>query len=333
MSKADILPTPIRSRRAVLAGLASAAAVPIVAAIPTTAQAMPAASSLSDERLIKAANGLLSTDEAIEQMHRQHAASGATGDADEQEGYAELEDLRREHIETLIVVPATSMGGALAKAGVLKSQRMIEDDERHQQIAVSLADDLFDLDQSTIALGAGPIAGQSPLSEALALVDLCRQGDRRWGVLYDQIERAEHSARPEHGARPSNLIEWRNYSAIYGAEIEGARDRFIGEGIDEKVIQAEYRSAKKRFRATFRAQEDWDRKVGLNDLRKEYEAKVSETQAAWKALGKVRLTSIRDAAAIIGILRERMHRYDELTDGWEIAAFMNASRFITRTAA
>jgi hypothetical protein len=38
MSKADILPTPIRSRRAVLAGLASAAALPIAAAMPAKAE-------------------------------------------------------------------------------------------------------------------------------------------------------------------------------------------------------------------------------------------------------------------------------------------------------
>jgi hypothetical protein len=39
MSKADISTTPIRSRRAVLAGIASAAALPIAAGIPTTAAA------------------------------------------------------------------------------------------------------------------------------------------------------------------------------------------------------------------------------------------------------------------------------------------------------
>jgi hypothetical protein len=39
MSKADILPTPIRSRRAVLAGIASAAALPIAGALPTSAEA------------------------------------------------------------------------------------------------------------------------------------------------------------------------------------------------------------------------------------------------------------------------------------------------------
>jgi hypothetical protein len=43
MSKADISPTPIRSRRAVLAGIFAVAAVPIATAIPTATPAMSSA--------------------------------------------------------------------------------------------------------------------------------------------------------------------------------------------------------------------------------------------------------------------------------------------------
>jgi hypothetical protein len=50
-------------------------------------------------------------------------------------------------------------------------------------------------------------------------------------------------------------------------------------------------------------------------------------------LGKVPVTSNSDAAAIIGLLRERMRKFDELSDDWEVAAFMNASRFLTKGAA
>jgi hypothetical protein len=49
-----------------------------------------------------------------------------------------------------------------------------------------------------------------------------------------------------------------------------------------------------------------------------------------KALGKVRLTSITDAVAIIGILRKRMRTFDELSDDREVSAFSNASRYLTR---
>jgi hypothetical protein len=109
---------------------------------------------------------------------------------------------------------------------------------------------------------------------------------------YDKIDRAEDAAQSEHGRRPIALIAWRDYSHIAGSEIETARDEFIRAGIDEKVVQSEYRSAKKRYRAALRAVDDWDRKAGLSDLRKKYEDNRRETRAAWKALGEVRLTSI-----------------------------------------
>jgi hypothetical protein len=169
-------------------------------------------------------------------------------------------------------------------------------------------------------------------SEALALIERCRKGDRRWDVLYNKIDSAEKVARDEFGRRPFELIEWRNYSAIGCSEIERARDEFIRDGIDEKVVQAEYRSAKRRYREAARAGDDWDRKVGLTDLRKEYDDNRCETRAAWKALGKVPVTSMSDALAIIDLLRERMRKFSELSDDWEVAAFMNASRFLARAA-
>src|ERR1700739_483396 len=51
----------------------SIVALPILAAVPTVAPAMP--SHPSDERLVAAAGGLLAIDEAIEQFHRDHAAA------------------------------------------------------------------------------------------------------------------------------------------------------------------------------------------------------------------------------------------------------------------
>jgi hypothetical protein len=40
--------------------------------------------------------------------------------------------------------------------------------------------------------------------------------------------------------------------------------------------------------------------------------------------------SVEDAAAIMGLLRARMRIFKKLSDDWEVAAFMNASRFLTR---
>jgi hypothetical protein len=300
-------------------------ALPIAAAIPTVAPAIP--TDLSDDRLVEAAEGVFASEAAIDQLYREHNATGADGEVDERADCRALFAAQKQHIATLISVPAISAVGIRAKASVVRAKFMVERYNQHQPIAISLADDVIDVDQGPTGR---PARDQVSLSEALALVERCSQGDRRWGVLYDQIERAENSARSEHGRRPTPLIAWRDYSAIMGGEIEDARDRFIAAGVDEKVIQAEYRAAKKRARAALRAGEDWDRKVGLSDLRQEHEVTKAETLAAWHALGKVRVTSIRDAAAIIGVLRERMGTYEELTDEWEIAAFMNASGFLSR---
>jgi len=92
----------------------------------------------SDVELVEAAAGLDSTDRAIEDMHKKHG-----DDADSRDDYHALEETRDEHIATLITVPATSTVGIQAKASVLRSQRMIEDYNRHQQVAVSLAEDIL----------------------------------------------------------------------------------------------------------------------------------------------------------------------------------------------
>jgi hypothetical protein len=172
-------------------------------------------------------------------------------------------------------------------------------------------------------------------SEAVSLVNLCRKLDRRWDILADKITAVEEDEgiEAQHGRRPISLIAWRNYGAIAGSEIERARDEFIAAGIPANVVRTEYRAAKKRERELDHAGEEWDRKVGLTEVRKEFEDCRRETLAAWKALGKVPVTNNSDAAAIMGVLRERMRKFDELSDGWEVAAFMNASRFLVRTVA
>lgn len=306
----------------------SIVALPL-AAVPTVSPAL-ASPDEADRELVQAAALLSATDEAIERMHQDHAASGAIGDADEKPEYAALEDSRDEHIATLITVPATSSAGIRAKATAIRSTRTIEDYDQHQQIAVSLADDLVDG-------GVGPIVDdivdRDSKSEALVLVDRCRKGNRLWDILADKIDEAEAAAAVELGYRPIPLVAWRNYSAIGESEIEGARDRFLREGVPANVVEAEYRDAKKRERDIELAGEEWDRKAGLTELRLKYEECRTETRTAWLALGKVRLTSVKDAAAIIGVLRKRMHTFNELSDDWEVAAFMNASRFLVKAAA
>jgi hypothetical protein len=119
----------------------SLVALPIVTAVPTAVPALPGNAS-TDELLVTASQGLLSVIDAIEQMHREHAASGAKGDADERRDYQDLLVVRENHITTLIEIPATSSVGLQAKAAVLRSDDVFADYAVHQDIAVSLAQDL-----------------------------------------------------------------------------------------------------------------------------------------------------------------------------------------------
>jgi hypothetical protein len=167
-------------------------------------------------------------------------------------------------------------------------------------------------------------------TEALTLVERCREGNRQWDILGDRITEVEEDPEVEAriGRRPIALVAWRNYSHIGCSEIERARDEFLEAGIAPDVVDEEYRAAKKRERDIELSGEEWDQEAGLTDLLKQYEENRVQTRAAWEALGHVHLTSIRDAVAIIALLRERMDVFDELSDDWEVAAFMNASGFL-----
>jgi hypothetical protein len=108
----------------------------------TEAEGVHTASAGADDGALRLAfENLVATDAAIAGLH---ATFG--DDADSREDYAELEEKRNECIATLIEVPAASMAGILAKAAALRLKVMIEDYDQHQQIAVSLADDLVCLD-------------------------------------------------------------------------------------------------------------------------------------------------------------------------------------------
>jgi hypothetical protein len=66
-------------------------------------------------------------------------------DAPGRDDYIEVEERRNDCIAVLVTAPAVSMAGVQAKASALRLKVMIEDHEHHQQIAVSLADDLIAL--------------------------------------------------------------------------------------------------------------------------------------------------------------------------------------------
>jgi hypothetical protein len=100
-----------------------------------------------DGELCRALEDLVAIDFAIDRLHK---AFG--DDADSRDDYRDLSEKRNDCIATLIEVPASSMVGIQAKAAALRLDRMFEDFEQHQQIAVSLADDLAGLGPTAMSL-------------------------------------------------------------------------------------------------------------------------------------------------------------------------------------
>jgi hypothetical protein len=149
---------------------------------------------------------------------------------------------RNENIATLVSVPATSAPGIQAKASALRLRTMIEDWDQHQQIAVSLADDLVKDDGPTSSpLSAHQHNSQSPV---LVAIERQRNASELSDRLYQELEDAKDAVLEQHGRRPCPLIAWRNYSMIGGSEIDRARREFIRDGEDSELIEQEYRDAK-----------------------------------------------------------------------------------------
>lgn len=86
---------------------------------------------------MQAARDLQATDQAIRDLHDKFG-----DDADSRADYHAREHERDGHIATLVAVPALGAPGVQAKAAVLRLRTLIEDYDRHQDVAVSLADDI-----------------------------------------------------------------------------------------------------------------------------------------------------------------------------------------------
>ncbi|MGY4476324.1 hypothetical protein [Bradyrhizobium sp. USDA 3364] len=128
MSQAEI--TNITSRRRFLAmggGVAAAAL------IPTVVSATPAA---EDAALVDAAAGVVALDGAIE------AFLDANNDDDEHPEFQAMDSQRSAHLDTLATVPAIGIAGLRAKARTLKVDSVTADLYRHQEISLSLVEDL-----------------------------------------------------------------------------------------------------------------------------------------------------------------------------------------------
>lgn len=163
------------SRRNMLGALAvlpvalpAAAAMPdpVFAATPTTAPAMPLDGF--DPDLVDAAEGLMSAERWIDSLYEEHRRSGAEGEVDERADCRALFEQQNEHIATLITVSATSARGIGAKASVVRWAPLIGRYDAHQQIAVSLADDIA-------RLGSDAVAGRLRPAIDAGVADLSRE--------------------------------------------------------------------------------------------------------------------------------------------------------------
>ena len=145
----------------------SIVALPIVTALPVAAPAMTSIDAADhgalDADLVQAAFDLQAVDQSLRNLYKKFG-----DDADSREDYLALEDRRNESIATLITVPAKSMPGIQAKAVCVRLRALIEDYSQHQQVAVSLADDLVQL---------GPQAITQPLLAA-ADAEIVAAGER-----------------------------------------------------------------------------------------------------------------------------------------------------------
>ena len=127
------MPTSRRNFLTTAAGIAAGGTALALAAVPASAVSSP----MLDGDLRQAFGDIVEIDAAIDRLHKSYG-----DDADSRGDYHELEARRDDTIGTLISVPASSMAGIKAKASALQLDELFTDFESHQQIALSLAEDL-----------------------------------------------------------------------------------------------------------------------------------------------------------------------------------------------
>jgi hypothetical protein len=73
-----------------------------------------------------------------------------------------------------------------------------------------------------------------------ALIDAHKARTKEWCRLYNKLDVTQFQAEETHGRRPSQLIAWRNYEAIWKYEIDNAREELLRQpGADRKQIRKE----------------------------------------------------------------------------------------------
>ena len=149
-------------------------------------------------------------------------------------------------------------------------------------------------------------------------VKTARAASRAWLAVCDQIDRAEARALKKYGARPLGLIAWRHYGAIGHEEIDRAREEFLLlPAIDPKKIEREYRDAKARERAAQRDQQRWDKRTGLANLRRKFEALDDADRKAHMRMAETCPTTPEGAASPLAYVAADM---ETITREWHAMA-------------
>jgi hypothetical protein len=104
------------------------------------ATAVAGATSDQDQELIDATADLPLVKAALDELYRKFGDN-----YQDTEDYEVLEERRRDHIDTLSTVPATSWRGIAAKASAIKYPDIEEDDGATNDIGQSMADDILTL--------------------------------------------------------------------------------------------------------------------------------------------------------------------------------------------
>jgi hypothetical protein len=143
-----------------------------------------------------------------------------------------------------------------------------------------------------------------------------------WQGLYDQLQAAEYAAAQEHGWRPPELIHWRNYH-IGAFEIDTRRESLLEAGnVDRATVEQEYLDAKARYQAQVAAGLAWDKRTGLETLRKDVDRRSAAEWRYAKRLARTMPTTPAGAAALIQYILDTDLEPDETF--WHMTALQTA---------
>lgn len=177
---------------------------------------------------------------------------------------------------------------------------------------------------------ASPTAAPSlaaPRTAGMDVVERYRCAKAALQQVSTELDDAQEIAEAAHGYRPAALIAWRNYSAIGGCEIEAMRERLLAAGDDAQVVEKEYKSARKRYRAVVQAGNEWDKRAGLEALARRADDAGNEFATAQEALEASSPATLEEALSLLDVIRENVEESGNIQAS-EVSVLAKANRFL-----